>query len=156
MRQLFTLFTDSFVIWSRNFTLVYIFLLGLFLFGAILGQSGMPGMDWHWFLLAFIMLLIFAAIMAGWFNMVATACTRFLEKPREQALQPASPVDAFSLFRSFLPGIGQFFPNIAFGYLIQIGVAVLLMLTAQPLWAKNAALLEKIASLGLDYRMRYI
>lgn len=156
MRQLFNLLADSFVIWSRNFTLVYIFLLGLFLFGAILGQAGMPTMDGHWLLLGFIMLLIFAAIMAGWFNMVATACTRFLAQPREQALQPVSPLDAFTLFRAFLPGVGQFFPNIALGYLIQIVMGALLMLTVQPLWAKNAALLEKMTALGIDERMRFI
>jgi hypothetical protein len=156
MRQLFTLFTDSFVIWSRNFTLVYIFLLGLFLFGAILGQAGLPAMDWHWLLLGLIMLLIFAAIMAGWFNMVATACNRFLAQPREQALQPVSPLDAFTLFRAFLPGIGQFFPNVALGYLIQIAMGVLLLLTAQPLWSKNAALLEKMATLGIDERLRFL
>jgi hypothetical protein len=157
MQQLFTLFMDSFVIWSRNFTLVYIFLLGLFVFGVILGQAGSPGMDWHWFLLAFILLLILAAMMAGWFNMVALACVRFLEaQPRGQALQPVSPLDAFSLFRAFLPGIGRFFVNIAFGYFIQIAVATLLLLAAQPLWVKNTALLEKMASLGLDDRLRYI
>jgi hypothetical protein len=156
MRQLFNLLIDSFVIWSRNFTLVYIFLLALFVFSILLGQAGMPSLDTRWVLLGLIMLLIFAAIMAGWFNMVAAACTRFLDKPREIAMQQTSPLDALTLFRAFLPGIGRFFPTVAMGYLIQLSIGLLLLLATQPLWGKNAALLEKMMSLDIEARIQMI
>jgi hypothetical protein len=156
MRKLFTLFIDSLAIWSRNFTLVYIFLLGLFVFSIILSQAGMPSLDTRWLLLGMVMLLIFAAIMAGWFNMVATACTRYLDKPREVALEQTSPLDAITLFRAFLPGISRFFPTITIGYLIQIGMAILLLLPTQPLWAKNSAVLEKIVSMDIQERSQFI
>ena len=152
MRLLFTVLTDSLIIWSRNFTLIYIFLFGLFLFETILQGVMLPTWELRWLLLFAAVLLLLAGIAAGWLNMVATACTRFLSKPREQAIREANPMEAFTLYREFFPGITRHFPNIAGGFLIQ-GTAIVLMFAAiQPLWGQNRELLARLFQLELEQR----
>src|SRR6476646_2151784 len=109
MRQLLTVLMDSFVIGSRNFTLVYVFLFTLLLFQSLLSSAGMPAWEWRWASYLLILYLLFSDIMAGWFSMVGQACTQFLGKPRLEALAENHAKAAFLLFRNFLPGIGQFF-----------------------------------------------
>lgn len=152
MRLLFTVLTDSLIIWSRNFTLIYIFLFGLFLFETILQGVVLPAMEWRWLLLFVVVLLLLAGIASGWLNMVATACTRFLNKPREQALKEANPMDAFTLYREFFPGISRYFLNIAGGFLIQGTAIALLFIAIHPLWEKNRDLLAKLLQLELSQR----
>lgn len=152
MRLLLTVLTDSLIIWTRNFTLVYIFLFSLFLLGAILPEGVLPAWEWRWLLLFAVVLLVMAAIAAGWFSMVASACTRFLGRPREEALRDVSPLAAFSLYKEFFPGIARFFPSIAGGMLIH-GVAILLLFNViHPMWTENQAILEKLIQADLSHR----
>jgi hypothetical protein len=154
MRKLLTVLADSFMIWSRNFTLIYVFLLALLLFSLIIPQSETPTLALRWILLFGVVLLLFGAVMAGWFNMVALACDRFLSRPRALVLKEASPLDALTLFKAFFPGVGRFFAPIVGGYLIQLVMAVLLMLPAQPLLVKNWVVLQKMALLSATDRLR--
>jgi hypothetical protein len=152
MRLLFTVLTDSLIIWSRNFTLVYIFLFCLFLFEQIVPQGVLPAWTWQWLLLFLTLLLVMAAIMAGWFNMVATACCRFLEKPREQALSANTPITAFLLYKEFFPGIARFFPSIAIGTILQGGLALLFFSAIRPWWQENLPVLERLLQTTLENR----
>lgn len=152
MRLLLTVLTDSLIIWTRNFTLIYIFLLSLFILAMILPEGLLPAWEWRWLLLFFISLLVVAAISAGWFNMVAAACTRFLGRPREEALRDASPMAAFALYKEFFPGVARYFPSMAGGLLIH-GIAIFLLFAAiQPLWASSVPVLEKLVQLDFSQR----
>ena len=156
MQQFFALFVDSFVIWSRNLTLVYVFLFALLLFELIMPNAGMPELELRWLLLGGIMLLLIAAIMAGWFNMVAQACDRFLNKPREQAMTKHSPVEAFTLFRHFLPGVSKFVLPVAQGYLIQFLPVLILVIATQALWVDAFPLMKKLAFMDVAQQMKTI
>lgn len=152
MRQLFNLLTDSFVIWSRNFTLVYIFLFGLLLFESLMSLGGLPELTWQWGLFALIMFLLFAAIMAGWFNMVGQACVRFLEPPRTEVLKQNYVKDAFKLLGEFLPGVSQFFGPAAVVYGLHLSILLLFGWLTQDLWSQNLDLLTQTALLPIDQR----
>lgn len=152
MRQLFNLLTDSFVIWSRNFTLVYIFLFGLLLFESLMSLGGIPELTWQWGLFALIMFLLFAAIMAGWFNMVGQACVRFLEPPRTEVLKQNYVKDAFKLLGEFLPGVSQFFGPAAVVYGLHLSILLLFGWLTQDLWSQNLELLAQTALLPIDQR----
>lgn len=156
MRQLLTVLTDSFTIGSRNFTLVYVFLFALLLFQSLLSSGGMPAWEWRWGLYALVLLLLFSAIMAGWFNMVGQACAQFLGKPRLEALTENQVKSAFLLFRHFLPGIGRFFAPVSVAYFVQTALGLLLAYPISRLWMKNAALLMKVATMDVANRMAFI
>lgn len=156
MRQLFNLLVDSFVIWSRNFTLVYIFLFGLLLFESLMSLGGFPELTWQWGLFALVMLLLFAAIMAGWFNMVAQACVRFLEPPRPEALKRNYVKDAFKLLGEFLPGVSQFFGPTAVVYGLHLSVLLVFGWLTQDLWNQNFGLLSQTALLPIDQRTEFL
>ncbi len=145
MRQLFSIITDAAVIWSRNFTLMYVLLLSSLLLEVLVPRGEMPAVDWRWLLLALVLVLTFAALMAGWFSMIATACTRYLEQSDSLNEKPPSPTDPFTLFKDFFPGIARFFPAMSVGYLLQAGVfALLFWFMAKPVWVENLPLLEKL------------
>lgn len=152
MRLLLTVLTDSLIIWTRNFTLIYIVLFSQFFLGAILPKDTLPAWEWRWLLLYVAVILVISAISAGWFSMVAAACTRFLGRPREEALRDLSPLTAFSLYKEFFPGIARFFPSIAGGMLIHGGAILLLFSAIHPLWAANHLILEKLIQADLPQR----
>lgn len=156
MRQLFTVLINSFVIGSRNFTLVYIFLLSLLLFESLLSLGGTPTLDWRWAVFGTIMLLIFAAVMAGWFNMVGQACVRFLSVPKTEALKQNHVKDSLLLFKEFFPGIGQYFAPVAMAYTLHAAILLSFGWAVRDLWIKNQDLLFKVATLPLDQRETFI
>jgi hypothetical protein len=153
MPKLFRILTDTLLIWSRNFTLIYVFLLGLLLLQFFIPANEMPALEARWLMLAGVILLLFAAMMSGFYGMVALACQRFLSRPREQAVRETSPVDAITLFQGFLPGISRFLLPVVGGYLIHIGMGALLALPMFSLLTKYAPLLQRMSLLSLDARM---
>lgn len=156
MRKLFSVLADSLMIWSRNFTLIYVLLFSSLLFELLIPRNESPALEPRWFLLAGVMLLLFGAVMAGLYRMVALACDRFLGQPREQALRQASPKDALTLFQAFLPGISQSMFPIVGGYLVQLLMAVLLLLPTQPLLMKYLPMLQKMLPMGTNERMNLL
>jgi hypothetical protein len=156
MRQLLTVLINGFVIGSRNFTLVYIFLLSLLLFESLLRLGGTPQLEWRWAIFGAVLLLIFAAVMAGWFNMVAQACVRFLSIPKNEALNQNHVKDSLILFKAFFPGIGQYFIQVALAYGIHASILLALAWMLSDLWNKNQALLIQIATMPLEQRETFI
>ncbi len=144
MRKLLTILTDSFLIWSKNITLIYVFFLGLLLLSLSVSQPEAPSLALRWILMLAVGLVLFTAIMAGWYNMVALACIRYLGTPNKSIYRERAVIDAFTLFQAFLPGVGQFFLPVLGGYLIQWGMTVLLLVPVYPLLVKNLPLLEKL------------
>lgn len=144
MRQLLGILGDSYVIWSRNLTLMYVLLFFQLLVSQIVPKSEMPALDWRWALLAIVVALLTAAIMAGWFSMIATACTRYLERKEKGAAETVSPIEPFTLFREFLPGIGARFPQFTLSLIIQIAFIALLGFLVYPYWMKNQALVMEL------------
>ena len=144
MRKLFTILTDSFLIWSKNFTLMYVFFFGLLLLSFMISRAEAPTLEIRWLLWLAVSLLLFTAIMAGWYNMVALACTRFLGTPREATPRERSVIEAFTLFQAFLPGVGLYFLPVLGGYLIQWGMTALLVLPVYPLMVKSLPLIQKL------------
>jgi hypothetical protein len=156
MRQLLTVLIHGFVISSRNFTLVYIFLLSLLLFESLLRLGGTPQFEWRWAIFGVVLLLIFAAVMAGWFNMVAQACARFLSKPKTEDLKQNHVKDSLVLFKAFFPGIGQYFIPVAIAYGLHASVLLTFGWMIRDLWTKNQALLIQVATLPLEQREGFI
>lgn len=150
MQVIFTVFKQSLVIGSRNFTLVYVFLLALLLFGQLLPVGSIPAWEWKWLLLALVMLLLFSAIWAGWLNMLKLACVRSMEQFKAAPMVKASPLEAFSLFRAFLPGIAYHFIPIALGILLHAALLLLAFWWLQPLWLENYPTLQKIMTMELQ------
>jgi hypothetical protein len=148
MTKLFRILTDTLLIWSRNFTLIYVFLLGLLLLQFFIPANQMPALEARWLMLAGVLLLLFAAMMSGFYGMVSLACQRFLSRPREQAMREASPVDAITLFQGFLPGISRFLLPVVGGYLIHFGMGALLALPMLPVLMKHAPILTRISLLN--------
>jgi hypothetical protein len=144
MRQLFSILGDSYVIWSRNFTLMYVVLFSGLLLNLVIPKSEMPSLDLRWGLLALVILLMMAAIQAGWLNMIARACTRHMEAQKKEPQKPVSPFDAFTLFREFLPGIAGYFPQFTLGGLIQSAALLLFGSLAYPAWIKNQAIFQEL------------
>lgn len=153
MRKLFSILTDSLLIWSRNFTLLQVFLLAWLLVIWVLPQTEMPSLEMRWILLFVVLFLWFAAVMAGLYNMVSLACDRFLSRSREQALREITPMDALTLFKAFLPGVSRFFMPIVGGYLIQLAMAVLLLWPAQQMLAKYWPMMLKMSGLDFNHRL---
>ena len=147
MRKLFTILTDSFLIWSRNFTLIYVFFLALLLLGMILPQNEAPAFELRWYLLFGIVLLLSAALMAGWFNMLAVACDRFLGRPSSSPLQTMAPLEALSLFKEFLPGISRWFLPITGGFCLQLAMLAFVLWPLQSLFSKYGHILMQLAQL---------
>lgn len=156
MRLLFTLLTDSFVISSRNFTLVYILLFSLLLFGSLLNVNQWPDLSAQWLGYGVILLLLFAAIMAGWFNMVAQACVRFLSVPRTEALQQNYVVESMKLFQSFFPGVGRFFNSFSLVFGLNAIILMGLGYWIRPSWLNANPLLLKAATLPIEQREVFI
>jgi len=156
MRKLFSILTDSLFIWSRNFTLIYVFLLALLLLQMFIPDNIPLRLEMRWYLLGSALLLLFSAMMSGFYGMVRLACERFFAKTREQAARETSPVDAITLFQGFFPGVSQFLLPIVGGYLIQLGMGVLLVLPMQSLLLKYAPLLKKMSLVGMDDRMKML
>ncbi|WP_373533262.1 hypothetical protein [Vampirovibrio sp.] len=116
----------------------------------------MPALEWRWALFGLILLLIFAAVMAGWFNMVAQACVRFLSVPKTEALKQNHVKDSLVLFKEFFPGIGQYFGPVALAYSIHAGLLLAFGWVVRDLWAKNQALVIQMATLPLEQRESFI
>lgn len=145
MRKLFTVLSDSFVIASRNFTLVYIFLFSLFLLESLTSLGGRPEFTLKWGIFALIIVMLYAAIMAGWFNMVGQACAQFLDRPKSEALSQNYVKDSFKRLGDFLPGIGQFFAPVLVAYGVYIAYFGLFAWLTRDLWEKNLPILFKLA-----------
>lgn len=133
MKTFFMILADSFVIWSRNLTLLYAVLLLPLLLNPLLPRTEQPALEARWILLGLVILLLVAAVTAGLLNMVGQACLRYLEQKNNKA---PSPFEAFTLFGAFLPGIGRFFPQIALGGFIQLLFVALLGALLYPAWLK--------------------
>ena len=156
MRKLFSVLADSLMIWSRNFTLIYVLLFSSFLLELLIPKNESPALELRWFLLAGVMLLLFGAVMAGLYRMVALACDRYLGQPREQVLRQSSPKDALTLFQAFLPGISQSMFSIVGGYLVQLLMGALLLLPAQSLLMKYLPVLQKMLVMDTQARMNLL
>lgn len=150
MRKLFTVLIDSFVIASRNFTLVYIFLFSLFLLESLMSLGGRPELTMKWALFGLIIVMLYAAIMSGWFNMVAQACVQFLEIPKSEALKQNYVKEAFKRMGDFLPGIGQFFTPVLIVYGINLGYFALFAWLTRDLWQKSLPILTQLAGASLE------
>lgn len=114
----------------------------------IVPQEEMPSLSWRWGLLILVVLLLAAAVMSGWFNMIATACTRYMERKEKSQEGTFSSLESFTLFRSFLPGIAADFPQFTLGALIQLGVVALLGFLVYPSWTESRELLMQIQTQG--------
>ncbi len=141
---------------SRNFTLVYILLFSLLLFGSLVNVNQLPNLTAQWIGYGGILLLLFAAMMAGWFNMVAQACVRFLSVPRSQALQQNYVMESIKLFQSFFPGIGRFFGSFSLVYALNAMILIALGYWVRPSWLKANPLLPKAATLPIEQREAFI
>lgn len=144
MQTLFGILGDSFLIWSRNISLVYILLLLSLVISLVFPQSEVPSWEWRWIALFSVLLLLVAAFMAGWFGMIRKACVRYFEQNRETMNPTDLALEGFTLFSGFLPGIARYFPSVVVGVLIQAMVVLGLFLMVQPVWAQNSALLEQV------------
>ena len=154
MRKLFTVLNDSFLIASRNFTLVYIFLFSLFLLQSLMGLGGMPELTLKWALFGLTVFMLYAATMAGWFNMVGQACVQFLDRPRAEALSQNYVKESFRRVGDFLPGIGQFFTPVMVGYGIHLAYFVLFGWLTRDLWEQNLPILYRLAGTGVDQSVK--
>ncbi|HEY9686878.1 MAG TPA: hypothetical protein V6C52_07900 [Coleofasciculaceae cyanobacterium] len=150
MRQLFSILGDSYVIWSRNFTLMYVVLFSWLLLNLVIPKGEMPSLDLRWGLLALVTLMMMAAIQAGWFNMIAKACIRYMDAQAKESQEPVSPLEAFTLFREFLPGISGYFPQFTLGTIVQTGVLLLFGSMAYPAWLKNQALFQELFRIATE------
>ncbi|WP_303674545.1 hypothetical protein [Vampirovibrio chlorellavorus] len=141
---------------ARNFTLVYILLFSLLLFGSLLNVNQWPDLSVQWLGYGLILLLLFAAIMAGWFNMVAQACIRFLSVPRTEALQQNYVLESMRLFQSFFPGVGRFFNSFSLVFGLNALILSGLGYWIRPSWLKANPLLIKAATLPIAQREAFI
>lgn len=155
MRKLFTVLIDSFVIASRNFTLVYIFLFSLFLLESLMSLGGMPEFTLKWALFGLIIVMLYAAIMAGWFNMVGQACVQFLEIPKSEALKQNYVKEAFKRLGDFLPGIGQFFTPVLVAYGVHLAYFALFGWLTRDLWQKNLPILMRLAGTSVEQSIQF-
>ncbi len=129
---------------------MYVLFLIPLLLELIIPQSEKPAWTPEWALLILVVVMLVSAFLAGWFNMVGKACTRYLTNiapTREPNLQTA--LEGFTLFREFLPGVSRYFPTMLVGYLIQALVVFGLFLWMRPLWDKNLPVLEQFYQDGL-------
>lgn len=156
MQLLLAVLSDSLIIGSRNFTVIYILLFRMFLFGQILEQAGWPALEWRWLLLGVVLLMLFSAMMGGWFNMIAAVCADFLGKPRAQAMKTPSPTAIWMSFKAFFPGISQFLLPFTVGYGLYIVLLLLLMLPAFPFLSQSLPILEKLLPLAPDARINFL
>ncbi len=156
MQLLFTLLMDSFVISSRNFTLVYILLFSLLLFGSLIDVNQWPELSLQWVGYGIILVLLFAAIMAGWFNMVAQACVRYLSVSKSEALAQNHVLEAMKLFQAFFPGVGRYFGPFAIVYGLNVSILLALSFWIYPSWPKANPLLMKAATLPIKHREAFI
>lgn len=151
MQLLFSVFRDSFVIWSRNFTLVYIFFLLIGVSSLVIAPLGLASFDARSLSLIVLLELIFSAFMAGLFYMVTCASTRYLENRSTPAVgakgsQSVTVFSSFAAFRDFLPGIGAFFVPVAVGYAIQFGVLAALLWWIRPMWQQVLPLMQRLGN----------
>lgn len=156
MKQLFALLFESFVISSRNFTLVYMLLFSLLLFGSLLNINQSPQLSPEWILYGVLMLLLFAAVMAGWFNMVAQACLRSVSLPKEELARQNYIQESLRLFQAFLPGVGQFFTQFASVYALNAAIIIALSRWLEPFWSKIKPLMMQAASLPPEQRETFV
>jgi hypothetical protein len=160
MSLLASIFSDSFIILSRYFTLVYVFFLFLLLIGFLLPRQAEPSLDPAWIALAVVVVLIGMAFLAGWFSMITKACLNFLVgKNRittEEEPDPALPLmESFALFREFFPGIGTHFISFAIGGFLNLGVLAAILYFVQDATASmgpSIDLMEKLARMDLPQR----
>jgi hypothetical protein len=115
---------QSFGVLSRFFTLLYP-LLGLALLLSALMPQEAPALEWRWGILFALLFLLYCAMMAGWYAMIGDALRKtLLPTPAEE--KPSMLPDSFKVFRSFLPGIGQYFAPVVVGNVVFFaGVALL-------------------------------
>lgn len=154
MALLFSILRNSFVVWLRSFALIYVFFLFMLIASFVLGPSISPvSLNVRTLTLWGLLLLLFSAFMAGFYHMISQACQQYLlaqEDNRPEALpnrKREAVITAFSLFRDFLPGIGQFFLPVTIGYMVQFGVLAALGWNLHPLWLKVMPILMRTESL---------
>lgn len=156
MQTLSDILADSFAIWSRNFALMYIFLFFSLLIVGIWPESETPSLEPRWILLFAVLILLSAAFMAGWFNMISSASQRYFTSQKGKPVDVGVTVDAFKLFGDFLPGVGRFFGSFAVGTLIQAAVAGLIIYAVWDHIGGNLPLFEKIAAMQPVEREAYM
>lgn len=148
MKQLFSIITDSFAIWVRNFSLVYVLLLGLMLTALLSPKEAMPSLDTRWLFMSGILLLLMGSFIAGWFNMIATACRRFIERSKLNTSTSNDMMDNLTLFKAFLPGISMHLLSVTANFLILGGLIFLFSVLIQPLWEQNIGFIEAQVARG--------
>lgn len=147
--MLSSILRDSFAIWTRSFTLIYVFFLFLLVVSIVVGNPAQSlTMDIRSLVLTGLVLLIFSAMMSGFYNMVAVICRQSLAPDLATRWNPDRTQKNFSggfkAFKNFLPGIGQFFVPMTIGYLIQGGFLTLLFWLLNPLWLKATPILNQL------------
>lgn len=148
MRRLLSILTDSFLIWSRNLTLTYALMFLPLILSVVIPETGTPALQTRWLVLFGVILLLAAAFMAGWFNLVGLACTRFVSKPREQALATNNPLEGFTLLQAFFPGVsGNLIPMVV-GLAVQALAIGALIWKVSPLLPQYQTLMDKAMPAG--------
>lgn len=150
MQQLFAIFTHSFIIWARNFSLVYVVLLGLLLIGLLTPKELAAGSELHLLLLMGSLMLVMAAFLAGWFNMIATAVRRYFEQISKATTPSAADalLENWSLLKFFLSGISLHLLPVIAHFLIAGGLLFLLSLSLYPLIPKVLPIFQKLVATG--------
>lgn len=133
MSSVLHLIGESFSVFRRNFVLVYPLLFFLLIISLLKpSEAGIPELDLKWILLLVSMSCLYFAFLSGWYTMVAEACRRWMERKSKppQELTPqevtAELLDPFTLFRQFLPGVGEYFGSFLLGGGIQVGAVLLI------------------------------
>ncbi|MEM0951601.1 MAG: hypothetical protein AAGI66_05585 [Cyanobacteria bacterium P01_H01_bin.74] len=151
MLPFFSVIQDSFRIWSRNTALIYVYLLTVTLLTWLLPRSvfQVAAPTEQKLLLAVVLTLLLAALLSGWFTMIAQACENFYQA------EPASKKSitderSFKLFTVFLPGISKNFLSIAVGLSIQFLVAFLLYYPVTQRWIEISPLIDRVAATKLN------
>ncbi len=143
MSQPLKLMRESFsLLWGRLSVLLFPVVVFLLVVDVIRSRvMFVSAVDWRWFLVLGILLLLKAAFAAGWFNMVyeVTAQSRSQRKQGEgdsfqritdtsssSSAFPDAMNDSFGLLKSFFPGVGDYFLPMALGILLTTGVVFLI------------------------------
>jgi hypothetical protein len=145
MQLLLSVFSNSFVIWARNFSLVYVILLGMLLIGFVTPREIGAGTDTQLLLMLGSLILLMAAFMAGWFNMIAAACRRYFERaPGEKGTPRQDFMENLSLFKYFLSGVSLHFLSVALNFVISGVILFLLSFSLQGILPKVLPVFQRL------------
>jgi hypothetical protein len=159
--SLISILRESATIWTRSFTLVYVyFLFSLVTLFVIQGPSDSLGSaDALAFLLLGLLGLIFSAFMAGLYYMAGNVCRRYLQPDIGDSWgQPSKRLKAvsFSIFKDFLPGIGRYFMPMVLGYAVQVACLAALLWSLNPLWLRAVVILRPVMDKMLQHHREMI